>query len=54
MEYCPHCKGTGIAIVLLDDTEDLGIQRCDSCVQLTDSQAVFKVTELIKTLETKE
>ncbi len=48
---CKSCKDTGIAIVILDDTSDVGIQRCDTCKALTDTQAIKIVESLVKTLE---
>lgn len=44
---CKDCNNTGIAIVTLDTSTDTGIQRCDTCKTLTDSQAVRKVERVL-------
>jgi hypothetical protein len=42
------CCSQGIAIVRLDQTQDTGIQRCDTCKALeSDAEAVARVNELI-------
>lgn len=55
---CQGCNDTGIAIVILDFTKDVGIQRCDTCQRLSDSQAVEIVRNLVMRyapkLETKD
>ncbi len=44
---CKDCNGTGIAIVILDDTADTGIQCCDTCQKLTDAEAIDAVKALV-------
>lgn len=52
---CKPCESTGVWICVLDDSNDVTIQRCDHCKALnSDAEAVKLVTALIyKKVNTK-